>query len=358
MPGTIPAARQHLIDEIARRSRSPRAARLPVALAGFIQAYYRGVDEEDLRTTEAPALAAAAAGHLRFGATRRPGQPLVRVFNPTLAADGWESPHTCVEVVTDDMPFLIDSLALVLNESGLAIQMMVHPVLRAQRDGRGRLQHIDESAAASGRPESWQHIVVRRASDPARLEEVRGKILAMLDDVRVAVLDWPAMRARALGIARSFASREAAVPRAEAVEAGEFLEWLADNHFTFLGYREYRLERGSSTDRLVPVPNSGLGLMRTGAGRPRPQATQLKGEIRRRAREVALLVVTKANSVSTVHRATYLDYIGVKTFDSRGRVNGERRFIGLFTSTTYSTSPREIPLLRHKVQRVIDQIGV
>jgi glutamate dehydrogenase len=101
-----------------------------------------------------------------------------------------------------------------------------------------------------------------------------------------------------------------------------------------------------------------MGLLRTGTGRPRPKATQLKGEIRHKAREAALLVVTKANSVSTVHRASYLDYIGVKTFDSRGRVSGERRFLGLFTSTTYSTSPREIPLLRHKVQSVIDHIGV
>ena len=358
MPGTIPVARQHLIDEIASRARSRRGGKLPVPIAPFVQAYYRGVDEEDLRATDAGSLAAAAAGHLRFGATRKPGQPLVRVFNPTLAADAWESPHTFVELVTDDMPFLVDSLALVLNECGLAIQLMVHPVFRAQRDGRGRLARVNDATTGSGRAESWQHIAVRRAGDPARLEEVRRKIITMLDDVRVAVLDWPAMRARALEISRSVLADEPGVPRTEAAEASEFLEWLADNHFTFLGYREYRLERGASVDKLVPVPRSGMGLLRTGAGRPRPKATQLKGEIRDKAREAALLVVTKANSVSTVHRASYLDYIGVKTFDSRGRVSGERRFLGLFTSTTYSTSPREIPLLRHKVQRVIDHIGV
>ena len=358
MPGTIPAARQHLIDDIARRSRSLRGTRLPVSLTDFVQTYYRGVDEDDLRTADAGAFAAAAAGHLRFGATRRPGQALVRVFNPTPAADGWDSPHTCVQLVIEDMPFLVDSLAMVLNECGLAIQLMVHPVLRTQRDGRGRLARIADSDAASGRAESWQHMAVRRTTDPARLAEIERKIRVMLDDVRVAVEDWPATRSRALEIARSLLARQTAVPRAEAAEASEFLEWLTDNHFTFLGYREYRLERGRSADRLVPVAKSGLGLLRTGQGRPRPQPTLLKGEIRRRAREPVLLVVTKANSVSTVHRATYLDYVGVKTFDSRGRIVGERRFIGLFTSSTYSTSPREIPLLRHKVQRVIDHIGV
>jgi len=180
----------------------------------------------------------------------------------------------------------------------------------------------------------------------------------MLEDVRVAVADWPTMRARAQQIGRSLQGREPGVPRAEAAEAGDFLAWLADNHFTLLGYREYRLERGPRSDRLVPVPRSGLGLMRTGHGRPRPKPTRLSGELRRKAREPVLVVVTKANSVSTVHRATYLDYVGVKTFDARGRVTGERRFIGLFTSSTYSTSPREIPLLRDKVQRVVDHFGV
>jgi len=235
---------------------------------------------------------------------------------------------------------------------------MVHPVLRVQRDGRGRLSAMSDTDAMHGRTESWQHIAVSRTTDAAKLAAVEQRIRAMLEDVRVAVEDWPAMRARALEIARSLLAGEPGTPRGECAEASEFLEWLADNHFTFLGYREYRLERGAAADRLVPVPRSGLGLLRTGKGRPAPKATLLKGEIRRRAREPALMVVTKANSVSTVHRATYLDYIGVKSFDARGEVVGERRFIGLFTSSTYSTSPREIPLLRHKVQRVIDQIGV
>ena len=358
MPGTIPAARQHLIDDIAKRARAARRTRQGVGLDDFIQLYYRGVDEDDLRATDAGALAAAAAGHLAFGATRKPGQPRVRVFNPTRARDGWESPHTWIELVGDDMPFLVDSLAVVLSGSGLAVQLMVHPVLRVRRDGRGRITGIGDAESAQGRMESWQHVAVPRTTDPAALAALEGRILAMLEDVRVSVEDWPAMRARALEISRSLLADEPGVPRGESTECSEFLEWLADNHFTFLGYREYRLSRGASSDRLLPVPRSGLGLLRTGKGRTAPSRTELKGEIRRRAREPSLLVVTKANSVSTVHRATYLDYIGVKTFDARGNVTGERRFIGLFTSSTYSTSPREIPLLRHKVQRVIDQIGV
>ncbi|MDH4166945.1 MAG: NAD-glutamate dehydrogenase [Gammaproteobacteria bacterium] len=356
MPGTIPAARQHLIDDIAKFARKARGVPLP--LPAFVQAYYRGVGEEDLRLRDAAAFAASAAGHLGFGTVRRAGEPKVRVFNPQLPRDGWESPHTIVEVVTEDMPFLVDSLAVVLGDSRLPIQLMIHPVLRITRDRHGRLQRMEEREGAPGTMESWQHVAVPRIGDPARHEALRLNILRMLDDVRLAVSDWPAIRQRALDIAREVNAGVPAIPRREGKEAVEFLEWLVDNHFTFLGYREYRLERERSMDLLVPVPRSGLGLLRTGAGRPQPKPTVLTGELRRKAREVALLIVTKANSVATVHRATYLDYVGIKTFDKSGRVIGERRFIGLFTSSTYSTSPREIPLLRHKVQRVVAHIGV
>ena len=358
MPGTIPAARQHLIDAIARQSRTARTARdTPLPLGPFVQAYYRGVDEADLRAGDPGALAAAAASHLRFGAVRKPGRALVRVFNPDLSRDGWQSPRTVVEVVTDDMPFLVDSLAVVLNGCGLSIHTMVHPVLAVRRDRAGRLAAA-AGELADGKPESWQHIEVDLTRDAAQLEQVRARIETTLDDVRVSVEDWPQMLAGARRIADELRDGLPGVGKAETDEAAAFVDWLADNHFTFLGYREYRLARGASVDRLVPVARSGLGLLRTGAGRPRPQPTLLKGEVRRKAREASALVVTKANSVSTVHRATYLDYVGIKLLDRRGRVTGERRFLGLFTSATYSTSPRAIPLLRHKVQRVIDHFGI
>jgi glutamate dehydrogenase len=358
MPGTIPAQRRQLIDAIARQARRRRDRATPLPLADFVQVYFRGVAEDDLRLRGPAEFAASAAAHVEFGRVRRAGEPLVRVYNPDPARDGWTSPCTIVEVVTDDMPFLVDSLAMVLDDAGLAIQVMVHPVLHVARDGRGRLLALRAEPGDDTIAESWQHMGVTRIGDEARVEALRQRILRTLEDVRLAVQDWPAMRGRARELAREVAAGIPGIRKQEEAETCEFLEWLADNHFTFLGYREYELERGRTTDRLVPVPRSGLGLLRTGKDRPRPAATELTGELRRKAREPALLVVTKANSVSTVHRSTYLDYIGIKRFDARGNVTGERRFIGLYTSSTYSTSPREIPLLRHKVQRIVDHFGL
>ena len=237
MPGTIPAARQHLIDDIAKLARRTRGAPLP--LPAFVQAYYRGVGEDDLRARDSAAFAASAAGTLRFGAVRPAGEPRVRVFNPQLQRDGWESPHTIVEVVTEDMPFLVDSLAVVLSDSRLPIQLMIHPVLRIARDRRGKLLSMEEHDSALGTMESWQHVAVPRIGDPARHEALSQNILRMLEDVRLAVSDWPAIRQRALDIARAVNAGVPAIPRREEKEAVEFIEWLADNHFTFLGYREY-----------------------------------------------------------------------------------------------------------------------
>ncbi len=359
MSGSIPAARQHLISAIADSGRRLRGRTHGARLDEFIASYFRGVDEDDLRTHAPAALAAAAAAHLGFGTERQPGTPKVRVYNPPIVEGS--AAATVIEIVTDDMPFLVDSMAMVLGQSGLSMQFMVHPLLQAFRDRAGRLKGFGAPAEAAGGSaviESWQRIAIDRVTEPARLEALSEQILAVLDDVRVTVEDWPTMRQHAITLARDVLVDVPGISRSEELEASAFLEWLSDNHFTFLGYREYRLLKHGRSDVLEPVKGTGLGLMRDGHGHRDTSSKVLPREIGRRAREPQVVVVTKANSVSTVHRASYLDYVGIKRFDARGRVTGERRFIGLFTSTAYSASPRDIPLLRHKVQRVIDLIGI
>ncbi|HSN72780.1 MAG TPA: NAD-glutamate dehydrogenase [Steroidobacteraceae bacterium] len=360
MQPRIPAARQHLIDDIAARAKRGSRRDAPVPAQTFAELYYHGVAEEDLSDREVADLAGSARAHLAFGQRRRAGQTLVRVYNPDRDRDGWSSTHTIVEVVTDDMPFLVDSLAIVIGQSGLGVHLTIHPVLQLRRDRAGRIVELD----TTGEPrkgflmESWQRVEIDRQVDPAVFAELEDRIAKALDDVRVAYADWPAMRQRALDICRELEQDPPPLARNETLEGKALLEWMESNHFTFLGYREYRLERGRSHDLLEPVEGTGLGILRDGRGRSSGTATVLTGDIRRHAREKTLLVVTKANSISTVHRATSLDYIGVKLFDARGNVTGERRFLGLFTSSAYNRSPRDIPLLRHKVQRVISHFGL
>jgi glutamate dehydrogenase len=359
MHGKIPAARVALIERIAERARRLRIRRLPVAADELVRAYYHGVAEEDLALHQHEALARAALQHLGLAEVRRPGETLVRVFNPSRDADGFDSSRTMVLVATDDMPFLVDSLGIVFAQSGLNVHFLVHPVLIVSRDRRGRLTALHQDAPRAGALyESWQLIEIDREGEPARLEALRRRILETLDDVRCATTDWAAMRGRAREIVAELQLAPPPVPAAETDEARALLEWMEDNHFTFLGYREYRLRRGRSHDLLEALPETGLGVLRAGRRRAAGSPTRLAGEIRKFARSNDLLIITKANSMSTVHRATHLDYVGLKTFDARGRITGEQRFIGLWTSTTYSASPRDIPVLRHKVQRVVSIFGL
>ena len=363
MLGKVPASRLRLIEKIvqcvpasARRTRD--AGVPPKDVSAFLRHYFRGVGDEDLEVRAPADLAGAALAHLAGGARRRSGAPWVRVFNPDLASDGFASVHTVVLVVCDDMPFLVDSLGMALNQSGHAIHLIVHPVLAVARDGRGRLKRLGAEPAAGTRLESWQLFEIDREIDPARLAELEARLRVTLGDVGVAVADWQEMRRRARELAAELGTRSLPLASADVLEGRTLLEWMENNHFTFLGYRHAKLQRGRGTDRLSPTPGTGLGILRDGhRGRP-AKPTELTGAVREHARDRELLVITKANSLSTVHRAAYLDYVGIKTFDARGEVDGEHRFLGLWTSTAYSRSPRDIPVLRHKVQKVIAHFGL
>ncbi len=358
MLGRIPAARQAIIDRIATRARRAGRRGSPVSPERLVRCFYHGVSELDLVQRSADDLAGAALAQLAMGRLRRPRRSLVRVFNPEPSKDGFGSSHTAVMVVTDDMPFLVDSLGMVCSESGLAVHLLAHPVFAVMRDRAGRLRglHLDD-APAGARPESWQYIEVDREPDPKRLAALERRIRDTIDDIRSATTDWRRMRAMATDVAQSLGHTVVRGQSSELREAQSLLEWMEDNHFTFLGYREYRLRRGARRDMLVPIAKSGLGVMRPNR-RHRLRSIALTGDIRAFARSAEPLIITKANSIATVHRATYLDYVGIKAFDAAGRVTGERRFIGLWTSSAYSKSPHEIPVLRLKVQRVIDHFGL
>ncbi len=363
---SIPPARLALIDRIARSRLAPRQG-APAASdmapyreiqQRFLRAYFRGVGEEDLAERAPAALASAARSHLQLGWRRAPGQSRVRIFNPDRERDGFESPHTLAQIVTEDRPFLVDSIGIAFARAGLAMHLIVHPVLEVRRDARGRLAGLGANGGEAQLAESWELYEIDRQTDPAAIERLRLDIESTLADVTLAVDDWPAMRERVCALVADLGREPPPLPSEDVAEARQLLEWMEERHFVFLGYRHYRLERGSREDRLVPDMRSGLGILRARAASGRPAPTVLTGELRARARERELLVLTKANSVSTVHRAEYLDYAGVKSFDTRGRVIGEHRFLGLWTSTAYHRSPRDIPVLRRKVDRVIRYFGL
>ncbi|TDC46784.1 NAD-glutamate dehydrogenase [Jiangella ureilytica] len=328
----------------------------------FLRRYYRHVAAEDLVDRDVVDVYGVAASHRRSAQSRPQGTAVVNVYTPTIDEHGWASGHTIVEVVIDDMPFLVDSVTMALAEHDHAIRLVVHPQLVVRRDITGQLIEVldlnenDPRRDSGTIVESWMHVEIDRTDDPDDQAAIEQLLRDVLRDVREAIEDWPRMRQRAIDIADELEQVPSSIKDPEADEARELLRWLADDHFTFLGYREYQLDQVDGEDVLRAVTGTGLGVLRSDQDLS-GSFGKLPREVRAKAREKRLLVLTKANSKATVHRPAYLDYVGVKTFDAAGEVVGERRFLGLFTSAAYTESVLRIPVLRRKVHEVIEQAG-
>ncbi len=374
-------------EEVLARATSAAGGAVTDAPAGELTAlltrFYRFVADEDLAWRDPGDLAGAALSHRDLAQQRPPATALVRALNPARASDGWGSRRTVVEVVTDDMPFLVDSVSAELERLGHEVHLLVHPAFVVRRDGEGALVEVLD-ASASALPtgsrhddwpddalvESWMHLEIDRQDDPGALESLADSLTEVLGDVRAAVEDWRSMRQAAVAVAAEMDERPPSGLEGEAGETARLMRWLADDNFTFLGYREYELEVVDGEDALRAVPGTGQGILRpertsTRSARARQQRSgeasesfaRLPGAARARARDRQVLILTKANSRATVHRPLYLDYVGVKTFGPDGAVTGERRFLGLFASVAYTASVRQVPILDAKCAEVMERSG-
>ena len=352
--------KEELLDKVVARIREQMPENQAPQVEEFARQYYGWVDEDDLEDRSSIDAYGAVVSHWSFAGKREPGEWKIRIYNPHFDEHGWQSTHTVIEMVNDDMPFLVDSTRMEINRQGYAIHMILHPVIKVRRDAEGRLLDVlppdseDEDAIA----ESVIHVEIDRQTEPPVLEDLKMSIKKVLADVQAAVEGWPDMRERVGEIVSTLEEDPPDLEPEDLAEARAFLEWIDDNNFTFLGYREYDLTTQDGEDALCAVEGSGLGILRqTDSGAVSHSFAELPPEVRRLARTPKLLNLTKANSRATVHRPSYLDYIGIKKFDESGEVTGEKRFLGLYTFTAYSASAFDIPLVRRKVRYVLERAG-
>jgi glutamate dehydrogenase len=351
--GVIQHLRQYALERMA-----PEELQLFLPLA---DRYYERVAADDLVARAVPDLFGAALAHLRLARHRVPGEPNVAVFSPAFDEHGFASPHTVVQAVADDMPFLPDSLTTELSRHGFGLHVAIHPVFVVKRSMDGELLAVlDDDEVRPGEVntarESFHHIEIDRQADAAVLDRLRLDLIRVLGDVRAVNEDQVAMRERAVAISGSLDAEAAPIDPDDKEEAAHFLRWLADHHFTFLGYRDYELVPGPGEKALQSVAGSGLGILRNAGGKlvSHPLST-LPPDVRRKILEPVLLNLTKANSRATVQRGSYLDYVGIKRFDARGRPIGERRFLGLYPRNVAKQSLFDIPIVRRKMRAVLDR---
>ena len=348
------ADRVQRLDGVLKLVRAKIAPEQRGVIEDFVRRYFGQVDPEELAQRQPADLYGAALSHWNFARKREPGRAKIRAFNPTIEEHGWQSTHTVIEIVNDDMPFLVDTVTMEVNRHGLTLHLIMHPLLPATREADGTLSGLAAEGQSPLRRESFIHVEVDRIIDQERLDALAADVARVLGDVRMAFEDWKKMHDQLEAILADIARNPPPIAADELAEGEAFLRWLADSHFTFLGYRCHDLVSVEGTDALKIVVGSSLGILRE--GQQKAVATSfaaLPPEVRAYARVPELLIITKANSRSTVHRPGYLDYIGVKRFDAKGEVCGEHRFLGLFTATAYSASPADIPLLRRKTANVL-----
>ncbi|HEY7765408.1 MAG TPA: NAD-glutamate dehydrogenase domain-containing protein, partial [Aestuariivirgaceae bacterium] len=322
----------------------------------FGRSLFAGVPAEDVARYGPEDLADLARDSFDFLQQRVRGTPKIRIFNRKGAFDE----VTIVEIINDDMPFLVDSMLAVLNERGHEIQLLLHPVLSLSRDEGGRLLRIKQPVAEKNAlRESFMHIHVARLPEE-RSESLQGEIARILGDVRLAVADWGAMQARLRQAIADYRRWPPPIAPDDVAESIDFLEWLLDNHFTFLGMREYRFEGGAREGQLTAVKDSGLGILRretTQVLRKGGELVSITPEIRAFLMQPDALIITKSDVRANVHRRAAMDYVGVKLFDAKEELAGELRVVGLFTSTAYTRSPGAIPLVRRKIAAVVGASG-
>ncbi|MFL6797316.1 MAG: NAD-glutamate dehydrogenase [Xanthobacteraceae bacterium] len=353
--GSGPSEEEHAVQALLTAADTILRSEHPAVPAEFVSCLFAYAVPEDLMRYDARQLAGLAAATWSHLGKREPGRPSIRLEAPAQEpCAGARRTASVLEVINDDMPFLVDSVLAELADHGLDVHFVVHPVFTVERNADGTL-----AAFKGSRPldhalrESIIHVHIDAIDDPAQRSAIIAELEQVLADIRACVTDWPEMVRRVSGVVAELKNHPPPLPAPEINEAVSFLEWLLANNFTLLGLRNYAFS--ADAHALEPVLESGLGLMRRGQAAVAlwEEPLTITPEIRALLSEPTLLMVTKSSVRSRVHRPVYMDYVGVKRFEAGGKMIGEFRIVGLFTSTAYTRSTRSIPYLRRKVDAVL-----
>ncbi len=353
----ISAAIEAAVSLAAHKS-GAKKARDP-ALSDFIRQFYRGSPPEDLKARTPEALYAAAASAWDFLQTRAPGETKIKI------AERPDGERTVILIANDDMPFLVDSVSCELDRMEAGALLVIHPILTVRRDAGGKLVELcadtpDAGTVPGAHAESLMHVEIPLHGRLEDIERISDNIAAVLNDVRLAVRDWQAMRRETIRFVADFDGPSAGVTADQAAEVSDFLRWLHDDHFTFLGYRRFRFEYKDGTRFLHIEQQHSLGVLTKpsitifgGVSDDAPAPPQSSAFLD--ARDVLLII--KANQRSTVHRRSHYDVVAVKIFDDKGKVAGMHMLVGLFTADVYTNSPNFVPVLRRKIDRIRSRVG-
>lgn len=361
MTHRVKESRADIIQKVIKHIHDKLPEKEAKILEIFVENYFQSASPDDLAARSVLDLYGAALSHWNFINFRKSTEFKVRVYNPQFEQHGWQSTHTVIEISVDDMPFLVDSLRMELDKNNFNIHFIL------QMGGVKFVRHPDGHILEMLPSDKNNHDIkseaviffeINRQSDAAVLQDIKEGLLKVLKDVAKATRDWQAMQNKMEQATKLVEKNELKLPKHEYDEQIEFLKWVNDNHFTYLGYCELKLIISESDVEWVMVEHSGLGVLSNQS----PKVIRRQSEIPPRAQALARskdpIFLGKTNTIATIHRPVFTDSISVKIFNVKGEVIGEHRFIGLYTSAAYNRSPDHIPWMRQKVKNILKKSNV
>lgn len=343
--------RQEVIAKIIQSIQEKLPKAKAKLLQVFAQKFFAGVSWHDMKDRSVSDLYGLLLSHWHQFECRKPGEVKVETYNPNYEQHGWQTTHTAVAITIDDMPFLVDSILMALHHFNYTPHFIIHFSAHAIRDDAGKVAKVFNSNRTTS--DAIIYVEIDRQSDPKMLGELKQHIIQVMDDVTVAVEDWQPMICQVKDTIQQLkpSNVKNAVSADELKETKEFLTWLSENHFTFLGYQDFVVDKKG----IKPVEGTGLGILREDRKSLERDAASfnIAQQDLQSACNECLLNISKSSARSTIHRPVHLDLISTKLYKN-GKVVGERRFWGLYTSVAYSSRPQNIPLIRRKVKQIMD----
>ena len=326
----------------------------------FVRQFFSTMSLDDLKETSIADLYNMAHNFWQLIEERQPLETKIKVYNPSLEHHAWQSRHTVVELICDDMSFLVDSLRIVIMRMGIGLHLTIHMGgIRLLRDATNHVSDIlprEGVAVPSMRIEAPILLKIDRQTDPKTLAELERQFRQVLTENRAVVDDWQAMRDNVCASIEELKQVPATINQEEIKETQAFLSWMEDHHFTFIGMCDYKIVQDKGDAVLKAIPGTGHGVLRDEFSKTNIfHISSMPVQARELMQSPHILVMSKTDTLSSIHRDTYTDYVGIKRFSASGEVIGERRILGLYTSAAYNSNPIHIPFLRHKVASIIQQ---
>lgn len=358
MSKKVQNARDQVISEICKHLKQQTTIHCSDALIDFARFLCDTLSFEDLQSRSAEDFCASFISLWSCINQKKSKTPDIHIYNPTFEQHGWSSKYTSIAVCQNDMPFLVDSITMEVNRLGMLVHFIINTgAVYFERDSQHKIVKLlsaKEGIEKGVIPEAVIYLEVDHQESNKAFKPLKECIAKTLHDVSLAVTGWPNMLKMAQASIDDLKQVSSTLEAGELSESLDFLQWILDNNFTFLGCRDYRFAKQGETETLEIVPRSGLGVL---SEKSSSGFTKNLDSLPPRIREIMLsrqiLLIAKTNTISTVHRPVYTDYISVKQFDEQGQVIGFRLIVGLYTSAAYNSNPQHIPFLRKKIAHIL-----